>query len=148
LPNRGGRHGIDVRAPETGRAPKAVVVDDNDLLRTVLVHGLRARGMEVSEARNAAEARTLLGAGTAMLVSDIVLPGDMDGFILGRWARARNPRLALLFISAFMSARLPQVLANDELASFVRKPIELEGLIEIVDGLMAVRETSAPQLEA
>jgi hypothetical protein len=54
----------------------------------------------------------------------------------------------LLFISAFMSARLPQVLANDELASFVRKPIELEGLIEIVDGLMAVRETSAPQLEA
>jgi DNA-binding response OmpR family regulator len=108
------------------------------------VGGLRARGFAVDEARDAAEARVMLGTGAAVLVTDVVLPGDMDGFALARWARARDPRVALLFVSAFMSARLPAVLASDELASFVRKPIELEGMLAVLDGLLAVRGEHPP----
>ncbi len=126
------------------QARRAVVVEDNDFLRGVLVRGLRERGMEVGEARDAAAARPLLTAGTAVLITDIVLPGDMDGFALARWARVRDPRVALLFVSAFMSVRLPQVLASDELASFVRKPIDLQGLLAVLDGLLAVRDEQAP----
>jgi CheY-like chemotaxis protein len=134
------------RPPGRVAAPpvRAVVVEDNDFLRDLLVGGLRARGFAVDEARDAAEARVMLGTGAAVLVTDVVLPGDMDGFALARWARARDPRVALLFVSAFMSARLPAVLASDELASFVRKPIELEGMLAVLDGLLAVRGEHPP----
>ncbi len=131
------------RAPGPGARPPdatVVVVEDNDLLRAGLAGGLRARGLQVQEARDAAEARDMLAAGAAALVADVVMPGDMDGFALARWARDHDPRLALLFVSAFMTARLPEVLASDELASFVRKPIDLDGLLVVLDGLLAMRD--------
>jgi CheY-like chemotaxis protein len=119
---------------------RAVVVEDNDFLRGVLARGLRERGMQVGEAHDATEARAMLDGGAAVLITDVVMPGDMDGFSLARWARQRDPSLALLFVSAFMSSRLPEVLASDELASFVRKPIDIDGLLIVLDGLLAVRD--------
>jgi CheY-like chemotaxis protein len=125
----------------SGRAmTRAVVVEDNDFLRGVLARGLRERGIQVSEAHDATEARAMLDGAAAVLITDVVMPGEMDGFSLACWARQRDPRLALLFVSAFMSSRLPEVLASDELASFVRKPIDIDGLLIVLDGLLAVRD--------
>ncbi len=122
------------------RAAKVVVVEDNEILRGSLVGSLREQGLDVADARDAAAALKLL-AGAAVLITDVVMPGEMDGFSLAKWARERDPGIALLFVSAFMSARLPDVLATDELASFVRKPIDLAGLLVVLDGLLAVRES-------
>ena len=132
------------RASRLLPAARVLVVEDNDLLRGVLVRGLRERGLDVHEAQDAVEAQRLFGSATAALITDVVLPGGMDGFALARWARARDPRVALLFVSAFISSRLPEVLASDELASFVRKPIDLEGLLAVLAGLLAVRDEHVP----
>lgn len=124
----------------SARAAKVVVVEDNEILRVSLVGALRERGLDVADARDAATALKLL-PGAAVLITDVVMPGEMDGFSLAKWARERDPEIALLFVSAFMSARLPDVLATDELASFARKPIDLAGLLVVLDGLLAVRES-------
>ena len=134
-----------VRLQATNRsrplAPSAsvLVVDDNDLVRGSLVRRLRQAGYTVLEAPDAVRAREAHAARIDALVTDVVLPGDMDGFALARWFRARNPRLPLVFVSGFMSFRQPELLASDELASFVRKPIDSVELLAVLDGLLAAR---------
>jgi DNA-binding NtrC family response regulator len=76
------------------------------------------------------------------MVTDVVLP-DIDGFALARYARGKLPGIALVFMSGFISSRQPELMANDELASFMRKPVDLDKLVDVLSGLLAVRDSGA-----
>ena len=119
---------------------RVLVVDDNAPLRGGIVRRLRQAGLDVLEAEDAEKARTLIAGGIDVLITDIVLPGDTDGAQLAMVARAKDPLVALVFVSGFVSARQPELLASDELASFMRKPLELDTLVAVIDGLLATRE--------
>lgn len=75
-----------------------LLVDDEVGLRTVLATLLADQGDIVTEAADAASALALLDAGLAVdvLVTDLAMPGCMDGLDLAREARRRKPGLPVL----------------------------------------------------
>ncbi len=118
---------------------RILVVDDNEAVRESLARRLRTKGHQVVTAPNIEQARRLLADGADVLVTDVVLGGAEDGVALAIEARSRDPALALVFISGVMSSRQPTLLAGDDMASFVRKPVNTTELNEVLDGLLAMR---------
>jgi PAS domain S-box-containing protein len=84
-------------------ATRVAVVDDDELVRMGVRHYLQRAGFEVLEAAGGEEALALLraqsGGAVHLLVTDVLLPG-MQGLDLAAAARALQPRLHVLFMSA------------------------------------------------
>ena len=69
-----------------GNGQVVLVVEDDDEVREVTLKRVEALGYVAEEARSAADARARLAAGGVDIVlTDIVMPGDMDGVDLARW---------------------------------------------------------------
>jgi DNA-binding response OmpR family regulator len=67
-----------------------LVVDDEPIVRDVVVRYLRREGFETLEAGDGDSARTLIATGTPeLVVLDLMLPGT-DGLSLCRWIRSRG----------------------------------------------------------
>lgn len=124
-----------------GRIMTVLLVDDSEPVRTSIARHLRLDGYKVIEAGDALRALSLMGRGVDVLVADIVLDGTTDGWALAAQARAQDPTLPLVFLSGFMTTRQPDLLAGDDLASFVRKPVTGAELTAVIAGLLALRET-------
>jgi DNA-binding response OmpR family regulator len=70
--------------------PTILVVDDEPIVRDVVVRYLRRDGYQTREAATGDEARGILEAETPeLVVLDVMLPGT-DGLELCRWIRARS----------------------------------------------------------
>ena len=88
---------------------RVLVVEDNAGVREASCMALKHFGYETVEAENASAALAVLGerSDIAVLFTDIVMPGGMDGFELAREAAIRAPHLKVLFVSGYASAMLP-----------------------------------------
>jgi CheY-like chemotaxis protein len=85
-----------------GRRTILVVDDDEDVLSLARTY-LEGQGYNVLHAPNAAEGlRILQGAKVDLLFTDIVMPGEMDGFDLAEQARLACPGLRVLYTSGFL----------------------------------------------
>lgn len=85
-----------------GDGEVVLVVEDDDRVREVTLKRVEALGYVVEEARSADEARARLTAGGVELVlSDIVMPGAMDGVGLARWMSVNHPSLPIVLATAF-----------------------------------------------
>jgi PAS domain S-box-containing protein len=80
-----------------------LVVDDNAQMRRVTVRQLTDLGYRVREAENAVTAAKVLATDTPvdLLLTDLVMPGTVDGVDLVRWATATRPGLRCLLTSGF-----------------------------------------------
>lgn len=80
-----------------------LVVDDEVLIRMTLAEELADSGYACLTAGNGAEALRLLdeNPAIALLVSDLGLPGGMDGRQLAETARAARPGLPVLFVTGY-----------------------------------------------
>jgi len=78
-----------------GASQQAVlVVEDEPLLRMDLALALRESGLRVIEASTADEALVALEAhAIELMLTDVQMPGSMDGLELARWVRAHRPGL-------------------------------------------------------
>jgi DNA-binding response OmpR family regulator len=73
-----------------------LVVDDEPIVRDVVVRYLRRDGFDTLEAGDGRQARSLIEASPpALVVLDVMLPGT-DGLELCRWIRARSPLPVIL----------------------------------------------------
>jgi CheY-like chemotaxis protein len=81
--------------------PKILVVEDEFLIRMTLAECLVDDGFEVVEAGTGAEAIEALArdAEIALLLTDVQLPGGLDGLNLARSARAARPDLPVIFVT-------------------------------------------------
>jgi signal transduction histidine kinase/ActR/RegA family two-component response regulator len=91
-----------------GAGERILVVEDNAKLRRVLVRQLEELGYKVSEAENAAVALALIDAGHEidLLLTDVVMPGKIDGCALAREFVERRPSGRVLLTSGFPGTRL------------------------------------------
>jgi CheY-like chemotaxis protein len=89
--------------PAVGAGAVAVLlVDDNEAVRVTTAAYLRDGGLAVLEAADAAGALRLLEANAVKaVVSDIVMPGEMDGMALADAIRSMRPGLPVLLVSGF-----------------------------------------------
>jgi CheY-like chemotaxis protein len=110
------------RALEQTNTHTVLVVEDEQLVRMLIVEYLRDCGYHVLEARDANEAiaATDLEPSVSVVFSDIRMPGAMDGFGLAEWFRCHHPKVPVLLTSGY-SGRCSQqapALQNE----FIEKP--------------------------
>jgi CheY-like chemotaxis protein len=81
--------------------PIVLVVEDEPILMMDVVDMLEDEGFDVIEATNAAEAVKILETRTdvSATVTDIEMPGSMDGLMLAKLIRKRWPPIAIIVTS-------------------------------------------------
>src|SRR5690348_16110294 len=80
------RHAVGV----SGATTTVLVVDDEPIVRDVVIRYLRHAGYQTQEAADGDEARRLIAdAEPGLVVLDVMLPGT-DGLALCRWIRSRS----------------------------------------------------------
>jgi signal transduction histidine kinase/ActR/RegA family two-component response regulator len=155
IPDLGTRVGIFLPVAEGPASPAApttmggavvLVAEDEPgilrfLRRTLENAGCRVIPGESGEAALAALEQS--GLQPDLLVSDIVMPG-ISGVELADRARARQPGLAVLFISAYTSGALKQQGIASLGAYLLQKPFTSEELLEQVGRTLAQRSAGTP----
>lgn len=78
---------------------KILLVEDEDLIRMLLSEAIEDEGFEVISASNGDEAMMCLKDGSSfdLLLTDIQLPGILDGLDIAHAARTRTPGLPIIF---------------------------------------------------
>ena len=116
---------------------RVLLVEDDPQVRQNLTENLEQRGLRVTAAANATEAlRTLaLRNPPEMMISDIVMPGDMDGIALAQIARRYVPQMKVLLISGYADRQVAAGVADDPGIAFVSKPFRLDGLLARINEL-------------
>jgi CheY-like chemotaxis protein len=99
---------------------KVLVVDDDDAVREVTAAFLSELGYRVIEAGSGGAALELLDNqdGIELLLLDFAMPG-MNGAEVARAARARRPKLPILFVTGYADAEALPQLGREEI---LRKP--------------------------
>jgi DNA-binding NtrC family response regulator len=95
--------------------------------------------MEVVVARDAESALEILAdrsRSLSLLITDVAMPG-IDGMELVRRARSTRARLPVLFITAYRSANVTELIARDKMAARLEKPFQTDDLTRAVRDLMA-----------
>jgi CheY-like chemotaxis protein len=78
-----------------------LIVEDEVLVRLDIASYLRSKDFTVLEAGNAHEAMQLLDADPSidLVLSDISMPGSLNGIELARWIRSERSRVRVLLTS-------------------------------------------------
>ena len=82
--------------------PKTVLIAEADVFtRLVLADHLRECGFDVIEAANACDAIQALRHGMPIdiLLADVRMPGEMNGFGLAKWIRQQYPEVRIIITS-------------------------------------------------
>jgi CheY-like chemotaxis protein len=125
-----------------------LVVEDEVLIRFQIAAYLRECGYRVIEAANAGEALLVLKErelAVDMVLSDVEMPGEMDGFALARWLRKERPGLPIILAGS--PARAADAAADlCEAGPTLAKPYEPQILLDrikstLADALRSVKES-------
>lgn len=119
-------------------AVKVLVVDDNGTARWLLGEILSAEGYAVVEAKNADEALALLEghSGVRAVITDIEMPGSMDGLELARRIVVEKPGVAVLLTSG---RYLPPTKVLPPTTKFMPKPWHAAEVLRHLEALFATR---------
>jgi CheY-like chemotaxis protein len=115
-----------------------LLVEDEVLVRWMLADYLRQCGYQVMEAANAAEAMAVLETSQPinLMLSDVQMPGEMDGFGLARWVLANRPDTKVILTSGVThSVELARELCVD--APIEAKPYDPQRLRERIRSALA-----------
>jgi signal transduction histidine kinase/CheY-like chemotaxis protein len=128
---------LDQPAPASGTST-VLVVDDEPTIRMLVVEVLAGLGYATMEAGDGAAALRLLGAGARpdLLVTDVGLPGQMNGRQVADAALALIPALKVLFITGYAENA---VIGGGQLApnmGLLTKPFAMEALAGKVRALL------------
>jgi PAS domain S-box-containing protein len=109
-------------------------VDVAELARSIL----EDFGYQTEMAANASEALELLDSATRfdMLFTDLVMPGGMNGAVLAREARKRQPKLKVLLTTGYSEALVERAEGGAEEFDIINKPYRRTDLIRRVRHLL------------
>lgn len=123
--NGGGRDSAPVPAPPI----QILVVEDHGAIREHVSRSLQAAGYRVTEAADADEALRLVGTGLDfdLLLTDVEMPGTMDGIALARHLTSARGDLPVVITSG----GVPGDAVPSQFA-FLAKPFRLPALFELI----------------
>lgn len=117
-----------------------LLVEDEMFIRLAMADALRAAGFEVNEAADADEALRIYEAnGAAMVITDIMMPGSIDGLSLAKLIRDRQPSAKIVLVSANKYSDMASVAD----AVFF-KPVSIAHMLDSVRALMDVSGGETP----
>lgn len=124
------------RISATKSSTKTVLVVDDDVEnRYVLGYALRNAGYVVHEAIDAHEALRLLKSSLPIdaVVTDVQMPGEIDGLLLAESVRATHPSVAIVVVSGMDIAS--HMIKNG--LAFFMKPFKVEQILNHLDKTLA-----------
>jgi CheY-like chemotaxis protein len=118
------------------RSKTILFVEDEILIRFYMAPELRAAGFTVIEAANADEALKTLNANQQinLLITDVRMPGSMDGVQLATFVRSTRPTVKIVIASAHAKDRP----ASETVDAFLDKPYFPEKMVKLVKELMGL----------
>ncbi len=137
-------------SPELGQASRILVVEDEDLIREMLVVALEEQGYEVVTATDGRTALTYFQAGEItsnefpfdLILLDLMLP-QFNGLDLCRWLRYRGNSVPILIVSA-KDSETDCVLGLEVGADdYISKPFSMRELIARCRALLRRQRFSA-----
>ncbi|MDQ1081385.1 PAS domain S-box protein [Pseudoroseomonas cervicalis] len=143
------RHDGGVEEPEpppardpaqAGEARMVLVVDDEPAVRMLMVDVLQGLGHATVEAADGAAALRLLQSGLLLdlMVTDVGLPGGMNGRQLAEAARSQRPDMPVLFVTGYAEHT---VIGNGPLEpgmQLLTKPFAMESLAEKAQAMLGL----------
>jgi PAS domain S-box-containing protein len=118
-----------------------LLVEDNPEVKAVTAAMLDQLGYRIVEADCAHRALDVLASGEPvdLVLSDVVMPGSLDGVALGKQVRERYPQLPVLLMTGYAKQ------AKDTPMGFpvLRKPFQIAALGHAVRGALESRQTVA-----
>jgi len=117
--------------------PTILVAEDEVLVRMMIADELRASGFRVVEASNADEALVVLQSSCSvdLVLTDIRMPGSMDGLALAQLVRSKWPGIKVIFASG--QPRQPDMVAD----AFFSKPYQPERVVDRIREILIHRQT-------
>jgi CheY-like chemotaxis protein len=129
------------------RTPTVLVVDDEVLIRMNLSDFLQECGFKVLEASCAGEAVGMIESYTGqidLVFSDVVMPGEVDGFGLAQWVRRNRPGLPVVLCSGdARKAETAQHICAGE--PFLTKPFDLHMAVAKIRQLLDMHDEQEPK---
>jgi CheY-like chemotaxis protein len=118
-----------------GGAETILLAEDDASLRMLTRATLERNGYRVLEAVNGVEARQIWTehqSRIALLLTDLVMPGGVDGRELAAHLRTQNPKLKVIFTSGYSAEIAGRELKLQAGQNFVQKPCPTVQLLETV----------------
>ena len=114
--------------PEAGRNYAVLVVEDDAILRLHALDIVEEAGFTAIEARNADEAIAILErrSDIALLLTDVNMPGSMDGVKLAHAVRNRWPPIKIVVVSGHVQLDQNEL---PSLSRFFGKPFEAQKMV-------------------
>jgi len=138
-------------APKPARgaaAARVLVVEDDDMVRSLAVRLLALDGYQILEGGSADQALALTGPGSPaidLLLTDVLMPG-MSGVELAQKLRERFPGLPVVFMSGYATELLAKQGLRPEAGRFVAKPFGTEALRNTVREALDARAPQQPRV--
>ncbi len=124
----------------TARQPTLLFVDDDTLIRELMVEGLRHKGYNVIQAEDGAAALACLATGQTidLMITDYSMP-EMTGIELISHVHPAHPALPLFLLTGYADEHVAQTLASLTAGKGVllRKPIRLPDLVAHITAAIA-----------
>lgn len=123
---------VPVQSAPSECAALILVVEDELLVRMMISDSLRAAGFNVIEAFNADEAVQILQSDVCidLVLSDVRMPGTMDGLELMRYAQERFTSLPFIITSGHLMAQDALAQGANE---FLAKPYSFDHAIALIE---------------
>ena len=124
---------VVVHGPGEPHRPVILLVEDEVLVRLTTAEILRDEGYDVLEAVDASEALAILATGhpLELVLTDIRMPGDMDGIELTSTIRTRRPYVPIVILSSHLADG-----TKHEADRFLVKPYQTDQLLQTVNELV------------
>jgi PAS domain S-box-containing protein len=118
-----------------------LVVDDEPSVRLLIVDILQDMGYKVLEASDSASGLALLQSDVQvdLLISDVGLPGGMNGRQMAEVGRANRPTMRVLFLTGYAQTAVFGSGQLDEGVEVMTKPFNIDALSDRVDKMLAPR---------
>lgn len=136
-----------------GQGERILVVEDKEDVRSLVERQLEQLGYQARTAVRGDEALVLLKSNGPfdLLLSDVVLPGNMSGAVLATEARAHDVGLAVLLMSGYCGSAFGAEMPGVEDWPLIRKPFrqaELAAALRQVLGKAPPSEAGALTIDA
>jgi CheY-like chemotaxis protein len=121
------------------RHARVLLVEDDDTVRDLTRTVLQDSGYDVIEARTGDEALPLLNDPdhVDILLTDVKMPGRVDGLDLAMLARQNFPSMPVLVVSGFAPELHRRLSDLGQPQMFLSKPYTMRRVVEIVNGMAA-----------
>jgi two-component system, response regulator PdtaR len=122
--------------PSPTRPPSILIAEDESLLRMVTADMFEAAGYHVIEVGSGDEGAGIVADGRdiAGLITDIQMPGLIDGVALARITHEQHPDAVIIVVSGQC---IPKAGELPTRAAFIGKPYDARHLLNTLNGMLA-----------